>query len=339
MAEEQAKTAAETRKLAAIMFTDLVGFSRQMGADEARTLRVLAVHHQVIRQAVADHHGTVIKTMGDGFLVDFPSVVNAVQCAQRIQAQFRTYNTEKESAEQVHVRIGIHLGDIIQQNGDVLGDGVNVASRLQTLAEPDTICISQAVYKEIEKKLPLDTVIALGKPKLKNIAQREPVYALLPEPPKGLRQTLHVQRLKLKHKKQTWQGVAVVLLLIVVSTAALLLKDRYFPAFTGFPLPDKPSIVVLPFANMSGDPEQEYFSDGITEDLTSDLSKLSSLFVIARNSAFIYKGKAVKVQEISRELGVQYVLEGSVRKAGEQVRIHSTIDRCHHRRSSLVRAV
>src|SRR5215510_340553 len=237
MAEGEAKTASETRKLSAIMFTDIVGFSRQMGSDEARTLRMLAAHNQVIHQAVADHHGNVIKTMGDGVLVDFPSVVNAVQCAQHMQAQFRAYNAEKDKTEQIHVRIGIHLGDIIQQDGDVLGDGVNVASRLQTLAEPDTICISQAVYKEIEKKLPLDTVIALGKPKLKNIAQREPVYALLPEPPKGLRQMLQLQRVKLKHKKRTWQGVAVVLLLVVAS-GGLLLRDKYFASAPGLPFPD-----------------------------------------------------------------------------------------------------
>src|SRR5262245_10334358 len=187
MAEGSAKTASETRKLAAIMFTDIVGFSRQMGSDEARMLKVLAVHNQVIQQAVAEYHGHVIKTMGDGFLVDFPSVVNAVQCAQHVQAHFRTYNAEKESAEQIHVCIGIHLGDIIQQNGEVLGDGVNVASRLQALAEQDSICISHVVYREVEKKLALGTVVSLGRPKLKNIAQREPVYALLPEPPQGLR--------------------------------------------------------------------------------------------------------------------------------------------------------
>src|SRR4051812_36030354 len=147
MPEDSASTRpAETRRLAAIMFTDIVGFSRQMGADEARMLRVLEVHNRIIHQAVSEHYGQVIKTMGDGFLVDFPSVVNAVQCAQYLQAQFRTYNAEQESAEQIHVRIGVHLGDIIQQNGDVLGDGVNVASRLQALAEPDTICISNVVY-------------------------------------------------------------------------------------------------------------------------------------------------------------------------------------------------
>ncbi|HEV8713643.1 MAG TPA: adenylate/guanylate cyclase domain-containing protein [Candidatus Binatia bacterium] len=194
---------AATRRLAAIMFTDIVGFSRQMGANEARMLRLLEVHNQIIQHAVSEHHGHVIKIIGDAFLVDFPSVVQAVQCAQRIQTQFRSHNAENEAAEQLHVRTGIHLGDIVQRDGDVLGDGVNIASRLQALAEPDTICISQAVYKEIATKLSLDTVISLGRPKLKNIAQREPVYALLAEAPQGVRQWLRVQRLKLKQKKRT----------------------------------------------------------------------------------------------------------------------------------------
>src|SRR5262244_3547190 len=187
----------ETRKLAAIMFTDIVGFSRQMGADEARMLRLLEIHNQIIQQTVAENHGHVIKTVGDAFLVDFPSVVNAVQCAQRIQAHFHTYNTDKDRPEQIHVRIGIHLGDIVQRDGDVFGDGVNIAARLQALAEPDTICISHVVYREVEKKLSLGTVVSLGRPKLKNIAQREPVYALLPEKPTGFRRHLQVQRLKL----------------------------------------------------------------------------------------------------------------------------------------------
>jgi len=183
MKEEPPEMKAETRRLAAIMFTDIVGFSRQMGADEARMLRLLAVHNQVIEQTVAEHRGQVIKTVSDAFLVDFPSVVNAVRCAQRIQEQFRTHNTEKGPAEQIHVRIGIHLGDIVQREGDVFGDGVNVASRLQALAEPDTISISHVVYQEVAKKLSLGTVVSLGRPKLKNIAERQPVYALLPEKP------------------------------------------------------------------------------------------------------------------------------------------------------------
>ncbi len=329
---------AETRRLAAIMFTDIVGFSRQMGSDEARTLRLLAAHNQIIEQAVAVHKGTVIKTVGDAFLVDFPSVVNAVQCAQQIHTQFRAHNAEKEQAEQIHVRIGIHLGDIVQREGDVFGDGVNVASRLQALAEPDTICISHAVYREVEKKLALGTVVSLGRPRLKNIAQREPVYLLLSEPPTGLRQVLRVQWLKISTVGGAHPTMRALLLLsglLLIAGAVIPLVSPSLPALIThhsalitqeappplLPLPDKPSIVVLPFVNMSEDPKQEYFSDGLTEDLTSDLSQISSLFVISRNSAFTYKGKAVKLPEVSRELGVRYVVEGSVRKVGDQVRI------------------
>jgi adenylate cyclase len=335
MKEEVNSTApAENRRLAAIMFIDIAGFSRQMGADEARMLRLLDIHNHLIQQAVAEHHGTVIKTIGDAFLIDFPSVVHATQCAQTMQTQFRVYNAEKESAEQIHVRIGIHLGDIVQRNGDVFGDGVNIAKRLQELTEPDTICISDVVYRDVVQKISLGTVVSLGRPQLKNIAQRLQVYALLSEPPKGLRQRLGIQRLKLSRRMGTaYRVVGAMGVLGLVSVGAIAVKDFYLrpeqpkepvsidSASAPLPLPDKPSIVVLPFVNMSDDPKQEYFSDGITEDITADLSKISSLFVIARNSAFTYKGKAVKVQDVSREMGVRYVLEGSVRKADNQVRI------------------
>jgi adenylate cyclase len=190
----------------------------------------------------------------------------------------------------------------------------------------------------VEKKLPLGTVVALGRPKLKGITERFPVYALLPAPPTGFRQTLNIQRWKLKHKKRAWQMAAAVLAVGVVSAGTLVIKTRYFPsapqslppesAATGtpaLPLPDKPSLIVLPFVNMSKDSDQEYFSDGLTEVLTGDLSKISSLFVIARNSAFTYKGKAVKVQDVGREMGVRYVLEGSVLKADNQVRINAQL--------------
>jgi TolB-like protein/class 3 adenylate cyclase/Flp pilus assembly protein TadD len=322
----------ETRKLAAIMFTDIVGFSRQMGADEARMLRLLAVHNQLIERAVAAHHGQVIKSTGDGFLAEFPSVVHAVQCAQAVQIQFRAYNDAKERAEQIHIRIGIHLGDIVvQPDGDVQGDGVNVAARLQPLAEPDTICLSGKVYEEVEKKIPLGPVISLGRPKLKNIAQRFPVYLLVVESPQGIRQTLHVQRLKLSRHLPSL-GFALVSILLFAGLALFLSPSRpplrtqdsapkTNTAPAALPLPDKPSIVVLPFDNMSKDPEQDYFSNGITEILTSDLSHISGLFVIARNTAFTYRGKATNVQEIGKELGVRYVLEGSVQKAADQVRI------------------
>src|SRR5262245_12742095 len=200
----------ETRRLAAIMFTDIAGFSRQMGSNEAHMLRLLEVHNQLIQQAVVEHHGTVIKTIGDAFLVDFPSVVHAVQCAQQIQAQFHAHNIEKAKDKQIHVRIGIHLGDVVQKDGDVFGDGVNIASRLQGLADPGTICISHVVYREVEKKLSLGTVVSLGRPKLKNIVQREAVYALLHERPQGVRQQLQVQRLKLKQQRRALQVAALI---------------------------------------------------------------------------------------------------------------------------------
>jgi TolB-like protein/class 3 adenylate cyclase/Flp pilus assembly protein TadD len=333
MPEEQPQptAAAQTRKLAAIMFTDIVGFSRQMGADEAHMLRLLDIHNQVIQQAVAAQRGTVIKIVGDAFLVDFPSVVHAVQCAQQIQNQFRSYNAEKEKTEQIHVRIGIHLGDVVQRDGDVFGDGVNIASRLQAFAEPDTICLSDMVYRDVAQKVPLGMVVSLGRPRLKNIAQRFPVYALLSEPSKGLRRVLRVQYLRLS--RRVGAGVLVLVSVFLIGGLGTFL----FPSLSLFripqseirnqeaqpplPLPDKPSIVVLPFDNMSGDPGQKYFSDGITEVLTSDLSRISSLFVIARNTAFTYDGKPVNVQEVGKELGVRYVLEGSVQKTDNQVRI------------------
>src|SRR6266849_7288477 len=207
---------AETRRLAAIMFTDIVGFSRQMGVDESRMLRLLNLHNQVIQQAATEHHGQVIKTIGDAFLVDFPSVVHAVQCAQQVQAQFKAHNAEKEAVEQIHVRIGLHSGDIVQRDGDVFGDGVNIASRLQELAAADTICLSDMVYRDVAKKLDLGTVVSLGRPKLKNIAERFEVYALLSQRPKGLRQALRVQQLKLSRRVGTALLPRPVLVLVSV---------------------------------------------------------------------------------------------------------------------------
>jgi adenylate cyclase len=327
MSESQPETRGETRRLAAIMFTDIAGFSRQMGADESRTLRLLAVHNQIIQQAATAHHGTVIKTIGDAFLVDFPSVVHAVQCAQQIQAQFKTYNAEKEQPEQIHVRIGVHSGDIVQQHSDVFGDGVNVASRLQGLAEPDTICISQKVYEEVESKLALGTVLSLGRPQLKNIAQRQHVYLLLSETPQGLRKRLQVQRLKLSRRVRPAHRLMLAGLLLIAVTLGVIqyfrplsTQDSALRTAAALPLPNKPSIVVRLFANLSNDPEQEYFSRGITLDITSELSKLASLFVIASGTGLTLSPNE-PITKVGQELGVRYVLDGSVRRAGEQVRV------------------
>jgi adenylate cyclase len=216
----------------------------------------------------------------------------------------------------------------VQKDGDVFGDGVNIAARLQSLAEPDSICISDVVYRDVAKKLDLGTVVSLGRPKLKNIAERFEVYALLSETTKSLQQTLHVQQLKWSRRLRPVVFVLVSVLLLggIISLRSpsflpLSTQDSAPKTQVQLALPDKPSIVVLPFNNMSEDLQQAYFSDGITEVLTADLSRISSLFVIARNTAFTYKGKATNVQDVGRELGVRYALEGSVQKTSEQVRI------------------
>src|SRR5215207_7824471 len=242
----------ETRRLAAIMFTDMVGFSRQMGTDEARMLRLLDTHNHLLQQAIAERHGILIKTIGDAFLVDFPSVVHAVQCAQEIQAQFRAHNTARGKAEQIHIRIGIHLGDIVQRDGDVFGDGVNIAARLQELAAPDTVCISQVVYQEVIKKLDLGTVVSLGKPKLKNIVDRFTIYALLPESPKGIRQTIQVQQLKLSRRLRPMHRLAGGVVLALIAGGLLMTQTPFLSSIRNphsqirnqesLPLPDKPSI-------------------------------------------------------------------------------------------------
>ena len=265
----------QPRRLAAILAADIAGYSALMCSDEARTVRDLKGHQAVVLPMVADFGGRVIDTAGDGILAEFPSVLNAVECAVAIQWKMVERNAAIEPQRRMEFRIGINLGDVIYDNDRIFGDGVNVAARLEGIAEPGSICVSGKVHDEIRAKIGLPYE-DLGDKQLKNIA--EPVRAY------GIR------------------------------------LDRA-PRRTVLALPDKPSIAVLPFQNMSGDPEQEYFSDGMTEDLITDLSKVSGLFVIARNSAFAYKARSVKVQEIGRDLGVRFVLEGSVRKAGNRVRI------------------
>jgi adenylate cyclase len=270
------------RRLAAILAADVVGYTRLMGKDEAGTLRHLTeLRQQVLEPLITEHHGRVVKLTGDGLLVEFASVVDALTCAVAWQTAVVERETEAVENRRLKFRIGINLGDVIVEGDDIHGDGVNVAARLEGLAEPDGICLSSDVYRQVRGKLEAEFE-DLGERELKNVAEPIRVYRV-------------VTAGSMATAQSTWADA--------------------------LPLPDKPSIAVLPFTNMSGDPEQEYFSDGVTEDIITELSRFRSLFVIARNSSFYYKGQSPKVQQVGGELGVRYVVEGSVRKAGNRVRI------------------
>jgi len=266
----------QSRHLAAILAADVAGYSRLMGEDEEGTLARLNAHRrELIDPMVAEHHGRIVKTTGDGLLIEFPSVVEAVSCALAVQRAMVERNAATPEEKRITFRIGVNLGDIIVEDGDIYGDGVNIAARLEGIAEPGGICISDDAFRQVRAKVEAEFA-DIGEQSLKNIARPIRVY-----------------RIPIAEN----------------ATAPTL------------PLPDKPSIAVLPFANLSGDPEQEYFADGMVEEIITALSRIRWLFVIARNSSFTYKGQAVDVKQVGRELGVRYVLEGSVRKAGGRVRI------------------
>jgi TolB-like protein/class 3 adenylate cyclase len=319
------------RRLAAILAADVVGYSRLMGEDEAGTLAALKAHRgALIDPKIAEHNGRIVKLMGDGALVEFASVVDAVQCAVEIQRSMAARNEDVPHAQRIDFRIGINLGDVIVEGDDIYGDGVNVAARLEGLAEPGGICISDIVHQSVKAKL--DFVFEdLGAQTVKNIA--EPVRAFrvaldgkatAPATPGPVTPKTPARR--------PWIQIAAGFALSLLAVAGLLWWQPWAPDVEpasldrmAFPLPDKPSIAVLPFANLSDDPSQEYFADGMTEDLITDLSKISGLFVIARNSSFTYKGQQVKVRQVAEELGVRYVLEGSVRRVGDQVRINTQL--------------
>jgi adenylate cyclase len=273
------------RRLAAILAADVAGYSRLMGQDETGTLARLRAHRrEFIDPKISEHKGRIVKTTGDGLLVEFPSVVEAVACAAAIQREMTERNTGVPEEQRIAFRVGVNLGDVIVQDGDIHGDGVNVAARLEALAEPGGICISSTVRDHIGDRLEC-VFDDMGEQVLKNIARPVRLYRV----------------------RTTMSEVTIV---------GSSLKGT--PALA---LPDKPSIAVLPFINMSNDPEQEFFADGITEDIITALCRYPSLFVIARNSCFTYKGQSIDVKQIGRELGVRYVLEGSLRKSGNRIRV------------------
>jgi adenylate cyclase len=274
------------RRLAAILAADVAGYSRLMGLDEEGTLRDLKAHRRtLIEPKVAEHRGRIVKTTGDGALVEFTSVVDAVRCAIEVQRAMAAHNDGVPPDRRIEFRFGIHQGDIIIDDGDIFGDGVNLAARLEGLAAPGGICVSRTVRDEVRDKLDV-AFDDLGEQQVKNIAR--PVRAFA----------------------------------VRVGERAATVSPAEKPPL---PLPDKPSIAVLPFQNMSGDPEQDYFADGMVEDIITGLSRIKWLFVIARNSTFVYKGRTADVKQVARELGVRYVLEGSVRKLGNRVRIASQL--------------
>jgi adenylate cyclase len=316
------------RKLTAILCADVFGYSRLMGENEEATLRTLSSHRKLTDSLIEQHHGRFVNSAGDSVLAEFASVVNAVQCAVEIQTTLKAENANFPPERRMEFRIGVNLGDVMVDGEQIYGDGVNVAARLESLADPGGICISRTVHENIRNKLPLNYE-DLGEQAVKNIAEPVRVFRVMLDGGTTRTTTRATERSLRKHWRGgvfSLAGLALIAAVIVFvqhlslrpPTTTASIHPAQSPALT---LPDKPSIVVLPFTNMSGDQEQEYFSDGITDDLTTALSRLPDLFVIARTSAFTYKGKAVKVQDVSRELGVKYILEGSVRKEANQVRI------------------
>jgi adenylate cyclase len=308
------------RKLTAVMSADVAGYSRLMAEDEAETVKTLNSYKEIMSTLIKQHRGRVVDSTGDNLLAEFASVVDAVQCAVSVQKEFQARNADLPENRRMEFRIGINLGDVIEEEDRIFGDGVNIAARLEALAEPGGICVSKTSFDHIESKLPLGYEY-LGEQTVKNIPKPVGAYRVVMEPRVTAAGVF-------RGRRAIVAGViAAVVVVIALGLWRFYLtppKPTVEPASLekmAFPLPNEPSIAVLPFTNLSGDPGQEYFSDGITEQIINALSKLPRLLVIARNSTFTYKGKAVKVQTVAEELGVQYVLEGSVQKAGEKVRI------------------
>ncbi|WP_054006371.1 adenylate/guanylate cyclase domain-containing protein [Cypionkella psychrotolerans] len=301
------------RRLTAILTSDVVGYSRLMGEDEVGTLaRLVACRKEVIDPAIAQFHGHIVKLMGDGALVEFASIVDAVHCAAAIQRGMADYDQSTSEAQRIRLRIGVNLGDIIIQDNDIYGDGVNIAARLESLAEPGGICISGTAFDHAAQKVDVG-FSALGEQKLKNIATPIRVYRILLDPG-------DVGKVKSASRRPgTLKLKPLVVAALVVASIAVVF------AWQTHSVPERPSVAVLPFENLSGDPAQDYFADGITEDLITDLAKLTGLDVIARDSAFAYRGKPIVLAKVAGDLGVRYVVEGSVRRAEGQIRVNAAL--------------
>ena len=316
------------RKLTAILSADVKGYSRLLGEDELGTIRTLNAHKEVMANLIQQHRGRVVDAPGDNLLAEFGSVVDAVHCAVEIQKELKIKNSELQENRRMEFRIGVNLGDVVEEKDKIFGDGVNIAARLESLAEAGGVCISGTVFDQVRNKLDLGYEY-LGEQTVKNIALPVRVYKVLMEPEAAGKV---VGEKEPRPTKWGWKTVAVVAVMVLVAVGLIwnfyLRRPQIEHARVDkmvLPLPDRPSIAVLPFVNISGDPEQAYFADGMTEDLITDLSKVAGLFVIARNSTFVYRGKTTDIREVAKTLGVRYVLEGSVRRRGAEVRVNAQL--------------
>ena len=321
------------RKLAVILAADVEGYSRLMGADEEATLKTLNAYRQVIDGLIARHEGRIVGTAGDSVLAEFASPVEAVRCAIAIQEELRVRNAELPDDRQMRFRIGVNLGDVMVEGDDLYGDGVNVAARLEGLAEPGGICISGDVYNQVKRKLSVGFE-DIGPQEVKNIAEPVPTFRIVPGPVSVAAGVRAAPRARAASRWRIPAIAAAVVGIVVIGGVAIWnfylrgpapLTEVASEANMAFPLPEKPSIAVLPFDNLTGDPGQEYLSDGFTESIITSLSKIPKVFVIARNSSFTYKGKPVKVSQVAEELGVRYVLEGSLQRSGDTLRISAQL--------------
>jgi adenylate cyclase len=315
------------RKLTAVFSADVTGYSRLMGDDEAATVKTLKACKQVMFSLIKQHRGRVIDSQGDNLLAEFASVVDAVQCGVAVQKELQARNADLPENRRMQFRIGINLGDVIDEQGRIYGDGVNIAARLESCADPGGICISKTAFDHIETKLPFGYQY-LGELTVKNIARPVGAYKVL------MQTRVAGEKGKTKPRRRAADRskniVAGALIAAVIVVGGLIWnwsfqQPKIEPAAldkTAFALPERPSIAVLPFANMSGNPDEEYFGDGLAEEIINALVKLPQFFVIARNSSFTYKGKSVDVRQVGREMGVKYVLEGSFRREHTGISIH-----------------